>query len=139
MTGKEFKERIKEYRDISRGIKDLKKRIRILEEKRQIVKDSVKGSSSEFPFVQQTCVVEGLEENEQLKRRKKVLKKKQKELEKVKEEMELYINTMIKDERIRQILEYRYIDGFSWVKIASKMNGTEDGVRMEHKRLFEKI
>ena len=139
MTTEEFKERIQEYKDISRGIRDLKKRIRNLEEKMKIVKDTVKGSSSEFPFVQHTCIVEGLEENEHLRKRKKLLKKKQKELEKVKYEMELYINTKIKDERMRQILEYRYIDGFSWIRIAHKMNGTEDGIRMEHKRFFEKI
>ena len=41
----------------------------------KIVKDSVKGSASEFPFVQHTCIVEGLEENERLKKRKKLLKR----------------------------------------------------------------
>lgn len=140
MTGLEFKEKIKQYNDINRGIKDLKKRIREIEKQSKIVKDSVKGSSKIFPYVQHTCIVEGLEQNERLKRRKKLLKAKQKELEKLKESLEVYINTEITDERIRQILEYKYIDELSYIKIVHRIGGgTEDSIRMEVKRFFQKI
>ncbi|MBQ8298654.1 MAG: hypothetical protein IJX99_02110 [Clostridia bacterium] len=140
MTGSEFKNKIKNYIDIVRGIRDLNERIKKLETTSKIVKDSVKGSSNEYPFIQKTCVVEGMERNERLKRKKKILKKKQKELEIVKDELELYINTEIKEERIRQILEYKYIDGFSWVKIAFKMKATsEESVRKELERFLKKL
>lgn len=140
MTTIEFKENIKQYNDISRGIKDLKNRIRKIEEQSRIVKDSVRGSSKSFPYTQHTCIVEGLEQNEKLKKRKRLLRTKQKELECIKEQVEIYINTQIKDERIRQILEYKYIDGLSYIKIVHKLGGgTEDSIRMEIKRFFQKI
>lgn len=140
MTSEEFKEKIKQYNYIAKGIKDLNDRIRKIEEQSAIVKDSVKGSSKTFPYTEHTCVIEGIEKNERLKRRKKVLKAKKKELENLKEELEIYINTEIKDERFRQLLMYKYIDGFSWVKIADKLGGvTPDSIRMELKRFLEKI
>lgn len=140
MTSEEFKEKIKQYNYIVKGIKDLKARIKKIEEHSKNVKDSVKGSSKSFPYTEHTCVVEGIEKSDRLKRREKLLSRKKEELENLKEELEIYINTEIKDERFRQLLMYKYIDGFSWVKIADKFGGvTPDSIRMELKRFLDKI
>lgn len=50
-----------------------------------------------------------------------------------------YITT-VDDSYIRQILTFRYIDGFSWVQVAMHIGGgnTEDSVRMAHNRFFQK-
>jgi hypothetical protein len=50
-----------------------------------------------------------------------------------------YIN-IIDDSLIRQILMFRYINGFSWLQISMHIGGgnTEDGVRMLHNRFLKK-
>lgn len=50
-----------------------------------------------------------------------------------------YITT-VEDSYIRQILTFRYVDGFSWVQVAMHIGGgnTEDSVRMAHKRFLKK-
>lgn len=139
LTNEEFKESIKSYKDIVRGINDLKSRIKNMD-CRPIVKDSVKGSAKEFPFVQHTCVIEGRERNSKLEKRKRLLKKKQNELEEIKYKIEVFLNTQIKDERMRQILEYRYIDGYSWIKIAFRVEASsEEAVRKEVERFLKKL
>ncbi len=144
MTSEDFKEKIKQYNDLIRGIKDLKERINKLESQPAIVKDSVKGSHKSFPYTQHTCVVEGIdvEAHERLLRRKKLLKRKCAELESMKEEIEIYINNNIQDERIRQILQYRFIDGMSWEKIAfKKYNNSVPAatLRKEFERFMKKL
>lgn len=141
MTSEEFKEKVKQYNYLVKGIKDLKIRIKKIEAQARYVKDSVKGSSKKFPYTEHTCIVEGIEESERLKRREKLLNRKKEELEDLKEELEIYINTQIKDERFRQLLMYKYIDGFSWVKIADKLGGavSEVSLRKEFERFLKKI
>lgn len=136
----EFKIYIEQYNDIKEGIKDLSNRIKEIEKQSKIVKDSVKGSSAEFPYVQHTCVIEGKEYNKRLERRKELLNKKKNELEIIKEQLEIYINTKINNERIRQILEYKYIDELTWNEIALKIKkGTPDSIRIEIKRFLKNL
>ena len=139
MTGEEFKKKIKEYNDIRRGIKDLEVRIKKING--QIVQDGVKGSSPTFPYVQHTCIVEGQENSTRLKKRKKLLKKKQEELKLIKFELEEYINSSIDNERFRQLLEYKYIDEYSWIKISHKLGGTipDTTLRKEFERFMKEI
>ena len=141
MTSEEIKIKIKQYNYIIKGIKDLKDRIEKMKSQAKYVKDSVKGSSRSFPYTEHTCIVEGTEKNNRLKRREKLLKAKKKELEDLKEELEIYINTEIKDERFRQLLMYKYVDGFGWTKISSKLGGAvpEATLRKEFERFLKKI
>ena len=48
--------------------------------------------------------------------------------------------TGVEDSFMRQILTYRYIDGFSWVQVAMHIGGdnTGDGVRKAHTRFLKK-
>ena len=139
MTKKKFKEGIKQYNDIVRGIKDLNRRIIKMRSESKDVIDSVKGSSPTFPYTEHTCIVRGTEQSQRLRRREKLLETKKKELEELRDRLEQFINIEIPNERIRQILQYRYIDGFSWVKIAFRMEGkaTEESVRKELERFLK--
>ncbi len=48
--------------------------------------------------------------------------------------------TGVEDSFMRQILTYRYIDGFSWVQVAMHIGGgnTGDGVRKAHTRFLKR-
>lgn len=141
MTGKEFKEKINQYNDIVRGVKDLRERLKKLESNSTTVADSVKGSMKNPPYTEHTIVIRGAIDDPRIKRKKKMLKEKLHELEAIKDELEIYINTEIPNERIRQIMQYKFIDEFSWVKIAFRMGGksTEESVRKELERFFKNI
>ena len=53
--------------------------------------------------------------------------------------LEVFIDE-IPTSRLRRIFEYRYIEQFSWVKIARLIGGnaTSDSIRMEHDRFLRK-
>jgi len=48
--------------------------------------------------------------------------------------------TDVDDSLMRQILTFRYVNGFSWVQVAMHIGGgnTEDSVRKAHKRFLDK-
>lgn len=140
----DFKQGIKQVNDVKRGIKDLEDRIKKMERPVKQVKDSVKGSGKSFPYIEQHIVIEGYEDDggkqdARIERRRKVLQEKKEELENLKEEIEKYINTEIKDERIRQILQFKYIDELNWIQIGLKMECSEEKVRKEFERFFKKF
>ena len=66
---------------------------------------------------------------------KSALERKKRELSR----LEDYIND-VPDSHVRQILTYRFFEGYSWCKVARKMGGnnTSDGVRMAAIRYLEK-
>lgn len=118
------------------GIKDLEERIRKM--KQNVVKDSVKGSHKEFPYTEHMCVVEGVQNDYgALEKRKKLLSKKYDELNNLKLDIEEFINTGIKDEHLRQVLEYKYIDELTYNQIAHRIGGSADSIRMEVNRFFK--
>ena len=71
--------------------------------------------------------------------RNKLIKKKE-ELLSLQEEMQNFIGE-IEDNLIRQIIINRYINGYTWTKVANEISGnnTADGVRMLAKRYMENM
>ena len=45
----------------------------------------------------------------------------------------------VEDSRMRQILQYRHLDGLNWVQVACRMSVTPESVKMAYKRFFEGI
>lgn len=128
--------------DIKREIKDLEHRIQEIEEAEscQVVKDSVRGSSSIFPYISRSIVIEGIEEKKEskkLKKYKRLLEEKKDELLDVTINVEEYLKG-IDNSRIRQIIRYKYIDSKNWVQIGHLMKTSADAARMELKRFFKK-
>lgn len=136
MSKFEFQQNIKQFNDIKNGIRDLEERIAKM--KTTKVKDSVKGSHKDFPYTEHTCVVEGIKDDYgALDRRKKVLQGKYDELNRLKIDMEEFINTGIRDEHLRQVLEYKYVDELTYIQIAHRIGGSADSIRMEVTRFLK--
>lgn len=126
---------LKQYTDIREEIKNLEKRINVLE--RNTVTDSVK-ASGDFPYSLHNCIIKGVD-NKQYYIYKNRLKKRKAKLEEIKGEILEFIDN-IEDSKVRQIFMYRYIDNMEWYKIANKMGYSgESAVRMKHDRFIKKI
>ena len=103
----------------------------------EVVVDSVRASSAQFPYVQHTVLIEGLEKktglDEYYDRRNKFklqLQDKKKQIEDQLEEIE--------DPKIRLIINFRYIDKKTWNEVAQKLDmPSEDSARMCLNRYFE--
>lgn len=128
-----------QYCDIREEVKDLEDRIDKLEQqKNKILTDSVKGSSTEFPYVEYNCIINGVtnKKSTRVVIYKKLLKDKHQELLDLQTEVEEYIQNL-NNSRIRRIMRYRYIDNYSWTKIGHIMNSTAEAVRKENERFFQ--
>lgn len=139
MINKEF---LKQMESINNELVGLKKRLRNLENKEcTSVKDSVRGSSTSYPYIQHSCVIEGIEvpQNRHLKAKyRKMIRSKTYKLEKLKIQLEYELN-YIKDSEIRDIIRYKYNDGKSWIQIMFLMKYNSESVaKMRLKRFLEK-
>lgn len=141
------KKELDNLENIKKEQEDLEDRINKLESKgQQTVTDSVKGSSSEFPYTQHNCVVTGLEEDKIYRRKKNTIKKLKKmyknnasHIDKSIVHIE-YELKKIEDSEIRQIIRYKYEDNLSWIQIMHRMNyNSEEAPRIKLKRFFEKF
>ena len=99
--------------------------------------DVVRSSDSEFPYTEHSQKIYG-NSNDTLS----LIAEKQQEkaeLQVLKNEIEEFINN-ISDNTIRNILKYRYIKGYSWMRVAKIIGGnnTYDSVRKKAKRFLEK-
>lgn len=136
-----------QYCDLQEEVKDIRKRIDNLE--RQIEKieeegsviDSVKGGIggiehfkiTGFPYPEYSRKKTRLHLN------RAQLENTEFELLETLGSVEDYIQS-IEDSRIRRILRLRYVDNFTWVKVAMNMGGsaTDESVRKEHDRFLVK-
>lgn len=104
------------------------------------VADSVKGSSSSFPYIECHRTIRGVDYKKQMRdsRYRKMITSKKKKIEKLLIQIEYDLN-YIEDSEIRQIIRYKYFDNFSWIKIMHLMNyNSESYAKMKIKRFFEK-
>lgn len=136
------KENLKQMSALHEELKDLNKRIKSIENKETTtVKDSVQGSSTTYPYIQHSCVVEGVEYPKCKRSKyiyKKQIKSKQHKLDKLINQLEYELNN-IEDSEIRQIMRYKYEDNKSWLQIMHKMKyNNEDAPRKKIERFLEK-
>lgn len=122
------------YRALCREIEDLEKRI---DHERMVggqASDVVRGSQSEYPYIQRSFTISGTDTQREL-----MLKRVKEKCCQDKEEILVYIES-IEDSLVRQIFRYRHIDGLSWRAVAFRVGGanTEDGVRKMHDRYLRK-
>lgn len=104
------------------------------------VADSVKGSSSNFPYTECHKTIRGIDYRKQMRdnRYRKMIVSKKKKIEKLLRQIEYDLNN-VEDSEIRRIIRYKYFDNYSWVKIMHKMNyRSESDAKMKIKRFFEK-
>ena len=123
-------EQLKQYRSICAEIEE-----KTTELNNTILRDAVKGSDDEFPYIQHSVEISGIVDDGRLAHRVSVLKQ-------TKVEIEEFIDN-IDDSLTRRIFEYRYIKGKvmpSWQTVAFKVGGgnTTDSVRKAHERFLRK-
>lgn len=97
--------------------------------------DTVKGSSAEWPFTQQTITVCGRNAAEEMEMMEEInqLKKKCKAVE---DALRKAPNS-----RIRMTLEYKYVDGMSWNEVADAMkdNAGGEAMRKRAEKFFDSL
>lgn len=115
-----------------------------IEKMNRITQDSVKGSSKSFPYIQHTCVIEGIDDSSQKRKYKRLIKDKERKISKIIINLEYELNK-IEDSEINSILRYKYEDDLTYYQVAMKMNEdfktdkyTEDNIRMKINRFFAK-
>lgn len=135
-----IKEKLKDYNDLILEISNLEGRIAKLKGK-DILIDCVQASSKYFPYTKRNITIENpqpklLEKKEKLR---KILEKRLDKLLENQKEIETFI-TDLPTSRLRTIFELKYFKQYSYKKIAYILGGnsTENSVRMELNRCFEK-
>lgn len=148
------KEVLIQYCDMIVEIKDLRRRIKKLDdflENPPIVSDTVRGTRKDGTIG--PIKITGIPDPEY--RRKEGLRKRYKRMLELKEielleltcQAEEYIETIPKAE-LRIMFRLYYIDGLTWVQVAHRMNRmfpkrrmkfSEDSCRMRNARFFEKV
>ena len=131
------KQILEQYIDACELIKDTKDEIgKLRKRRRQIQKDSVKGSAQEFPYTLQTYHLEGLgyatvKDPDELDRMEKLLEERIRNAEKIKRQVEAWLNTV--SPRMQRIIRYRVFEDMTWAQVAVRMGrkATADSVRME--------
>lgn len=105
--------------------------------------DKVNGSCSSFPYTAMSLRIEGVDiedYNRRTKRLRSRLVKKKNELLSLQVEVQNFIDG-IEDSLTRQVIINRYVNGYSWIKVAEVIGGdnTPDGVRMLAKRFIDNL
>lgn len=109
-------ERLKQYKSLKAEIEELAKQIHRLESS-----DIVQGSDKEFPYIKHNFKMETAE----CDRTRELLRKELGLLKAEYHALNEFINN-IADSEIRRIFRYRYIEGWTFQKIAFKVgNGDE--------------
>lgn len=144
------KEVLIQYSDLQSEIKYLSKRIdRLRSEKVKYEakkkRDKVKASYREYPYIEHNVYIEGMTNlnemmlNSTISKELRNLEKRYDRLLEVTNDVLDYIES-IEDSHIRMIVTYRFIENYSWAKVAEAMGGgnTEDSVRKAFERFLEK-
>lgn len=119
MTEKE----LNQYRAIKDEIELLNKKIDSYDDKESLVTDKVKGSSREYPYIEQNYTITGMDAKSTRKLTKLRIKRRLKRDELIDKETEIndFIYS-IADSRDRQIFILRFIDGWSQETIGRKLH-----------------
>jgi len=111
----------------------LQNEIRSLEHRKNVVTDTVSGSSPEHPYIQGPRTVKGVTEKYQAQLQKAYTRS-YSELLKLNE----FIDS-IPDAQLREIFRYRFVDGYTWTKTAMLIGGgnTAECLIMKAKRYLK--
>lgn len=138
------KELLDSIESLRKELKDLKKRLRIINKKsKTVITDSVQASSSEYPYTQYNVTVEGVRMFKTKHSRstyKRMIKNSEHKLEKLINQLEYELKYIEdKDSEIRRIIRYKYEDNLNWIQVMFKMKyKSENTARMKLERFFEK-
>lgn len=132
-----IKDKLIQYEDIKKEIYELEDKIDKLE-KEGFKIASVKESRHRSPYGVHDIVIEAQSPKikDLISRYKSILKDRYEELLEVQIEVEEYISKL-PTSRLRRIFTYKYIDQFTWRKIAFIMSATEESIKKEYQRFLK--
>ena len=134
---------LSQYIDACELIKETEEEIKKLNRKKKtVIQTNVSGSNPEFPYNPQHFKIQGTTFNyaddSQLRYQKKILEERKSQAEQLKINVEGWLNTI--PPRMQRIIKYKVFEELTWQQVARKMGrrATEEGVRKEFNRFFEK-
>lgn len=133
------KERLKRYRRLMSEVDLLKRQLEKTEP--EYVEDSVKGSSTYFPYTEHKVHIEGYDLDSYKRKVARLNKRIVRKMNELVEEKDSLIEFIynIEDSEVRQIFIHKYLDGMIWREIAKKMNYSETAIRKKHRHYINKI
>lgn len=134
---------LSQYIDACELIKETEEEIKKLNRKKKtVIQTNVSGSNPEFPYNPQHFKIQGTTFNyaddSQLRYQKKILEERKSQAEQLRINVEGWLNTI--PPRMQRIIKYKVFEELTWQQVARKMGrrATEEGVRKEFNRFFEK-
>ena len=134
---------LSQYIDACELIKETEEEIKKLNRKKKtVIQTNVSGSNPEFPYNPQHFKVQGptftVRDDSQLRYQQKILEERKSQAEQLKTKVEGWLNTI--PPRMQRIIKYKVFEELTWQQVARKMGrrATEEGVRKEFNRFFEK-
>ena len=134
---------LSQYIDACELIKETEEEIKKLNRKKKtVIQTNVSGSNPEFPYNPQHFKIQGTTFNyaddSQLRYQKKILEERKSQAEQLKINVEGWLNTI--PPRMLRIIKYKVFEELTRQQVARKMGrrATEEGVRKEFNRFFEK-
>lgn len=122
------KEELEQLKDLRAEIRELQKKIVYLQQKKiGDASDKVQASRADFPYTQGSAMISGFNEQayqrqqEQINNNMLLLVQRQRAAEKLERRITEYINT-VTDSRLRRIMQYRYVEGYTWENIGKVMH-----------------
>lgn len=130
-------ETLKQYRALKQEIKLLEQQEE--ENQKEIVIDSVKGSSPCFPYIEHRTTIEGVSRDAAARHRARRLRRQIRRAEEMREEIERFIEN-IQDSQTRMIFYLRYVKGLSWQRVATEIGESiESYPRRKHNAYLLKL
>ena len=127
---------LQDYIDACELVKETEAEIRKLNrKKRTVVQTNVKGSSPDFPYIEQHFRIQGttftVKDDSHLRYEEKALAQRKARAEEVKRQVDEWLLRV--PIRMQRIIRYRYLEGMTWEQVAARMGrrATADSVRME--------
>lgn len=130
-----------QYGELKTEIEKLRNKIDALDKKGDVITDQVRGSSTEFPYIEHNITISSFDwkKTSKLKELRDILKNRENKLLEEQMKIEEFIST-IPFSDIRQIVEHRILDNATWLQIMFMMNyKSESMARMKFERYIHKL
>lgn len=129
---------LSQYRAIKDEIELLSRKINSYDKKEDLVTDKVKGSSRDYPYIEQNYTITGIDVRNTRKLARLRRKREIKRDELIDKEAEIYdFIYSIPDSQLRQIFILRFIDGLEYNLIGRKLHLDRTTVAKKIKKYLE--
>lgn len=122
------KEEMSQLQDLRQEIEELDCKILMLQNRKiGMVADKVQASSREFPYTKTSVKISGFDyigrdrAERQILQKKMLLSARKRQAEELEIRITGYINN-VTDSKIRRMMEYKYIEGYTWEKIGQLLH-----------------